>query len=275
MKALVLSGGGFAGGAWMLGLIGALRDEGIDLGGADLIVGTSAGGRTAAQVTAGVLDDAVDLYRRSAVPEIAMPATLDQFVAATMRVMASAPDRREAARRIANLEPLGQNLVPDADWRRSITAQLPASAWPEQRLAICAVDAETGERVVFDRDSGVELLDASIASSSLPGIVPQATIAGRRYADGGVHSPFNADVAAGHDVVTVLTPLMLNPYLRQLLDAEVEALGKAIVHVITADEASLAAIGPNPLSTATVAAAVEAGAVQARRELEAVRGVWV
>src|SRR5436190_1122947 len=45
-KAVVLSGGGFAGGAWMLGLIDSLADRGVDLGDADLIVGTSAGART-------------------------------------------------------------------------------------------------------------------------------------------------------------------------------------------------------------------------------------
>jgi NTE family protein len=42
-RALVLSGGGTAGGAWMLGLIDGLRKHGVDLGDADLIVGTSAG----------------------------------------------------------------------------------------------------------------------------------------------------------------------------------------------------------------------------------------
>ena len=55
-RALVLSGGGTAGGAWMLGLIHGLREEGVDLGDADLIVGTSAGARTGAQLAAGILD---------------------------------------------------------------------------------------------------------------------------------------------------------------------------------------------------------------------------
>ena len=38
-KALVLSGGGHAGAAWMAGLMSALGELGADLGEADLIVG--------------------------------------------------------------------------------------------------------------------------------------------------------------------------------------------------------------------------------------------
>jgi NTE family protein len=274
VKALVLSGGGFAGGAWMLGFILALRDDGIDLGAADLIVGTSAGARTGAQIATGVLDEGVDLYRRSALPAIAIPATLDQFVAATTRILLSSADRREAARRIANLEPLGSGLVPAADRRNSIAAHLPVDAWPEQRLALCAVDADTGDRVVFECDSGVSLLDAVTASGALPGVFPLMGIDGRRYADGGVHSLYNADVAAGHDVVVVVSPLAVSDHLRRQLATETEALGGATVRVVSADEASVAAIGPNPISAATGAAAVAAGAAQAERERDRLRAVW-
>ena len=274
MKALVLSGGGYAGGAWMLGLIQELRDEGIDLGAADLIVGTSAGARTGAQVATGVLDEGVDLYRRSAMPEIAIPARLDQFVSATTRILLSSADRRDAARRIANLGPLGSELVPETDRRNSIAAHLPVDAWPTQRLALCTVDADTGDRVVFERDSGVTLLDAVTASGALPGVFPLTRIDGRRYADGSVHSLYNADVAAGHDVVVVVSPLAMSDYLRSQLTAETAALGDAAVRLVVADEASVAAIGPNPISAATGAAAVAAGAAQAKRERGALQAVW-
>ena len=42
-SAVVLGPGGPAGTAWMAGLAAGLRREGVDLGAADLIVGTSAG----------------------------------------------------------------------------------------------------------------------------------------------------------------------------------------------------------------------------------------
>ncbi|MEK8105314.1 hypothetical protein NKG94_09235 [Micromonospora sp. M12] len=40
---------------------------------------------------------------------------------------------------------------------------------PQRRLLITAVDASSGEFVVFDRDSGVSLVDAVGASCAVPG----------------------------------------------------------------------------------------------------------
>jgi NTE family protein len=273
-RALVLSGGGTAGGAWMAGYISALRGQGVDLGDADLITGTSAGARTAAQLATGTLGQAVRRYRRGNIPAVELHATLPEFVAASMRIIAETPDRQEAARRVANMGPLGGQLASAAERRRMVAALLPATDWPAQRLLITAVDAETGYRAAFGADSGAGLLEAVAASGALPGMFPLVTIGGRRYADGGVHSLYNADLAAGHDVVTVLTPLPLNDYLRATLDAEVAALGTAAVHVLTADQESLAAIGPNAFDPKAVAAAAEAGTAQARREIAKLRAIW-
>jgi NTE family protein len=106
-------------------------------------------------------------------------------------------------------------------------ALLPAGDWPRQQPPITAVDAESGHRATFGPDPGAGLLDAVAASGALPGVFPLVTIGGRRYADGGVHSLYNADLAAGHDVVTVLTPPALNDYFRAAFDVEVAALGTA------------------------------------------------
>ena len=275
-RALVLSGGGTAGGAWMLGFIHGLREKGVNLGDADLLVGTSAGARVGAQVVAGIIDQGVSMYRQSRVPEMEAPVALQDFAAAVMRVLAEAPDRREAARRIANFEPLGGALVNEDARRRMVAAHLPADGWPRRRLEITAVDAQSGARVTFDADSGVALLDAVTASGALPGVFPLVRIKGTRYCDGGVHSPYNADLAAGHDVVIVLTPMApdANRRRRALLDAEIAALGQATVRVITADAASLAAIGPNPLSAVPAKAALNAGVMQAAREHGTVKEIW-
>src|SRR5437867_3030897 len=91
-KAVVLSGGGFAGAAWMLGLIDALSSRGVDLGDADLIVGTSAGARTGAQLATGTVSAAVELHRRAALPQNQAPVKLEEFVAASMRIIASVAD---------------------------------------------------------------------------------------------------------------------------------------------------------------------------------------
>ena len=114
---------------------------------------------------------------------------------------------------------------------------------------ITAVDTDSTCRATFDAHSGVQLLDTVRASCAVPGVFPSVTIDGRRYADGGLRSPFNADLATGHGVVIVLSPLRTNAYIQQLLEADIASLGDARVHVIMADEASLAAIGPDLLST--------------------------
>ena len=46
------------------------------------------------------------------------------------------------------------------------------------------------------------------------------------------------------------------------------------MHVVTADEESLAAIGPDALAAGTAQAALDAGAAQARREISALRATW-
>ncbi len=49
-------------------------------------------------------------------------------------------------------------------WRATVASRLPRQQWPEQSVLIVAVDARTGEPVVFDRYSGINLVDAVAAS---------------------------------------------------------------------------------------------------------------
>jgi NTE family protein len=257
----------------MLGILSTLRKEGIDLGNADLIVGTSAGARVAVQLATGVLGQAAQQCR-DGLPAASVPATLGEFMAASMQIIADSRTEVEAARRIANMVPLGGRLASGAERRRAIAAQLPVQEWPGRRLVITAVDAESGQRASFDATSGVGLIDAVTASGALPGIYPLVPINGRRFADGGVHSLYNADLAAGHDIVTVLSPMPLNDYFRAKLEAEVAALGSAEVQIVIADERSLAAVGPDPNSAAAARAALEAGVAQARLEIGRLKPAW-
>ena len=73
-------------------------------------------------------------------------------------------------------------------------------------MIVVAVDAHTGELAAFDRDSGVDLVDAVTASTALPGMVPTHSINGTHYINGGVRSTENADLASGYANVVVLSP---------------------------------------------------------------------
>ena len=273
-RALVLGGGGAAGAAWMLGLIDGLARNGIALADADLIVGTSAGARVAAQLATGALDAAVALQRRARTPHVEVAVTLEEYAAAARRAAAGATDREEAARRVANLGPLGPAVVGAAQRRRSVAAQLPVHDWPRTRLALVAVAAESGRRVVFDAGSGVELVDAVSASGALPGVCAPIELAAGRFVDGAAHSTSNADLAAGYDVVVVVSPAPLHGAAATQLRAELATLGAVAVRVVVADDAALAAIGPNPMSARTRRAALAAGVRQAGAEAAALAPIW-
>ena len=88
-----------------------------------------------------------------------------------------------------------------------IHSRIGVSEWPDRELKVTAVEAETGELVVFDRDSGVDLTHAVAASCAVPLVWPAVTIDGTHYIDGGVRSTANVDLAKGADEVVVLAPL--------------------------------------------------------------------
>lgn len=155
-----------------------------------------------------------------------------------------------------------------------IESRLPAKDWPASpRLAITAVDTETGGFRVFDRESGVPLVLAVAASCAVPGVWPPVTIDGRRYMDGGVRSGANADLAAGYDKVVVLAPIPRGFGPMPGAAEQVKDLGSQVA-VVAPDAAALKAFGRNMLDPAARAAAARAGLAQAPSLVESVRAAW-
>lgn len=279
-KALVLGGGGVTGIAWEIGLLHGLQQRGIDLTNADLFVGTSAGSVVAALLTGGVSLE--KLYaehvtapvtaadRTDAIVDRITPAVVARFV------MASAwPGGRRAGRAWLGRAALRAHTVPEQQRREVIARGVPVREWPTQRLLVTAVDAETGDAVAFDRQSGVPLIDAIAASCAVPVVWPPISINGRRYVDGGVRSMANADLAAGYGRVVVLAPLgaALRPSERPT--RQVAALGSHVcTTVVLPDAAARAAIGRNVLDYARRIPAARAGRLQADIVAEQVSRVW-
>ena len=268
--ALVLGGGGVAGIAWMTGLLAGLADAGNDVTDVDLIVGTSAGSTVAAQLGRGL--DLAQLYERQADPTLQteeVPADVDlaTFAARFGQVLEGATTTAQTRRAVGQFA-LAAETVPESARRTVIEARLPSHDWPDRPLKIVAVDAETGEPRVFDQTSGVSLVDAVMASCAVPGIWPPVTIDRRRYVDGGVRSNENADLATGAQRVLVIAPFgssALIPNLPLLADAVAELrAGGAEVAIIEPDDASVAAIGTNPLNPSTRTPAAQAGRAQGR-----------
>jgi NTE family protein len=272
--ALVLGGGGVTGIAWEWGMLAGLAEAGVDVTGADLVVGTSAGSVVGAQVASGI--SAEERYAAQlADPGGELAARLGRrlWIQLVWTILRSRDPERARARlgRMA----LGADTVPEAERRHVIESRLPVRTWPERRLIITAVDALSGEFITFDRDSGVPLVDAVGASCAVPGIWPPVTINGRRYIDGGVCSAANADLAAGYRRVVVLAPITtgFGPVAR-LAGQLAELEKQAHVVAVSPDRAARHAIGRNLLDPARRAAAAKAGRAQAAKAAESIAAVW-
>ena len=274
--ALVLGGGGSAGNAWLIGVVAGLAESGVPVHHADLLVGTSAGATAAAQLCGA---DPAELLRQ--VLETPVPAArparpgaaggrgpMTDHLARTQALIDAANDPADMRRRIG----AGALELADADpelrdrWRSIVGSRLPVQDWPSRRVLITAVDAATGDPVVLDAGSGVDLVDAVAASTSGAAAY---RVGSRSYVDGGYRTNAdNADLAAGYDQVLVLSPLggrTRTPRSWGLhLDTQVAGLREAGSEVILLrpDADALAAFGDNLMDPSTRPPAARAGHTQ-------------
>jgi NTE family protein len=280
-RALVLGGGGVTGIAWEHGILTGLLDAGVDLTEADLVVGTSAGAAVAAQITSGA--EPHELFAAMHMPaeqssERFVEVDTDAYGAKLAELIANAKDVGSLRIAIGAMA-LAAPTVAEAERLEIIAARLSVRDWPaRQGLVVTAVDAESGEFVAFDRDSGVPLVHAVAASCAVPGVWPPVTIGGRRYMDGGVGSLVNIDLAAGCERIVVIAPLLGFPGLpipTVLEEAERLRVPQQRVVVISPDEDALNAIGPNLLDPRRQPAAADAGYRQASAAVSEVGPVWI
>ena len=277
-RALVLHGGGSAGNAWEIGVIAGLLEGGLDVTTADLIVGTSAGATAAAQITSTAPADLLAHILEAPTEQRRPPdeANVGQAPAApvvdhlerTNRIIAASSDAADMRRRMGAAA-LELDAASDPEWserwRATVARRLPSQDWPDRRVLITAVDARTGEPVVFDRESGIDIVDAVAASTSsgVPYHIGEA-----RYIDGGYRRNENADLAAGYERVLVLSPFggrSRHPLEWGMqLAAQVEELrtGGSTVETVFPDADALAAFGDNMMNLAARPPAARAGFAQ-------------
>jgi NTE family protein len=275
VRALVLGGGGVTGIAWEIGVLRGLAEAGVDATAPDLVVGTSAGSVVGALVASGAsLERMYSAQLSGSSQEIGARFGARQLMRFGWAMLRSGGDEQRYRARIGRMA-LAARTVDEAERRAVISSRLRVRDWPERRLLITAVDAQTGEFVTFDRDSGVDLIDAVGASCAVPGVWPPVTINGRRFVDGGVRSSANADLAAGYDRVLVLAPITAGGGpIPKLADQATELRRGGQVSVVVPDQAARRAIGRNVLDPAHRAPAARAGRAQGEAVAAAVAGVW-
>jgi NTE family protein len=281
--ALVLGGGGSAGNAWLIGVIAGLFDAGLDVTEADLIVGTSAGSTAAAQITSASPTELFAAILAAAPPQRIGPVgsrPVADHVERTSRIIGAAGDAADMRRRLGaaalELDAASDGTWP-ARWRATVAARLPSQHWPERTVRITAVDAQSGEPVVFDRHSGVDLVDA-VAASCASGF--PYSIGDSRYIDGGYRRNENADLAAGYERVLVLSPLggrtrtPLEWGMQLAVQVDELRAGGSRVETILPDSDSRTAFGNNLMDLSTRPPAARAGYDQGRALAEQLTGFW-
>jgi len=290
-RALVLGGGGSAGNAWLIGVIAGLADAGLDVTDADLLIGTSAGSTAAAQISGADPAQLYDDILSTPVPQRNTPVAAngsrgfvgspDDQLRRMTEIIAASADVADMRRR-QGAAALEKDSTSDGSehgrWRTVVASRLPRQEWPDRRVLITAVDAHTGDPVVFDRQSGVDLADA-VAASCAGGFAYR--IGDRRYIDGGYRrSSENADLAAGYRRVLVLSPLggrtmlPLEWGMQLAVQADELRAGGSAVETVLPDGASLEAFGGSMMDLSTRPASARAGFEQGRAGAPQLAAFW-
>ncbi|WP_347876339.1 patatin-like phospholipase family protein [Cellulosimicrobium cellulans] len=274
-----------------MGVVAGLADAGLDVSStADLTVGTSAGATTAAQLAGAT---PAELYAAALVapthpqagpggPHASGDRTrqaADQM-ARTAAVVAGAQDAADMRRRLGEAAlalPSSSDEAVQSRWRATVAARLPDPSWPLGAVLLTAVDARTGESAVFDRRSGVGLVDA-VAASCASGFAYRVGEA--QYIDGGYRRNENADLAAGHRRVLVLSPF--GGRTRAPLDwglqlavqvDELRARGSEVEVIVPGPDADHL-FGPQAMDLSLRPAAAEAGYERGTALAERVAALW-
>lgn len=240
-RALVLGGGGPVGRAWEIGLLDGFADQGIALGTADVIIGTSAGAvvgaHLALQQGLGAPPDIIEL---PPVPSDCKAALADAMERAALSV-----DPEPVRAEIGKMALDAQTLSEEASVSRAMFAPFIGKAWPQQ-LLITTVNARTGQLRIWDASSGAPLERAIAASTAAPCVLPPITIGSEQYIDGGVRSALNADLAIGADLVVAVSCFALTgaaiPDFFETLNSPV----LAELDAVRSSGATLAVVEPQP-----------------------------
>ncbi len=290
-RVLVLGGGGPVGEAWESGVIAGLKDEGVDLSRADLIIGTSAGAIVGARLASAM--PAKEFLAAALAPADAPPPGQPahapsgpppdlSFLAAKLVEMGVPNASQQAISAEIGAWALKVHpIVSEAEFIASYQHRFPNAQWPSRGYECATVDVGDGSLRVWDGSSGVPLALAVASSCALPGVFAPVTIGDHRYMDGGVRSVTNADLARGCKTAVVLAPTLglADPMAKSFtrpLDAELQILRESgcKVALIAPNAASLKAFGASIGDEHHRAPPLEAGRLQGRAHAASIATLW-
>ena len=270
-RVVCLGAGAVTGGAWQLGVVWGLAEEGIDLACADRIIGTSAGALIGAHLALGrAPQQTAELLLELPVSgRMVRPATLARLGAAQVW-----PSRRHALTWLGRAALRG-GWSPELgqEWVACLGEGLTGAPWPAP-LVVVAVDALSGRPAYFTATSGVPLEQAVAATCALPGVFPPVLIEGRPHFDGALRSLVNLDLAVGASSVVAVAPFTGSARPHRRPSEQAKLLTGSRVAVLQPDRAARRVMGLDPVLTTRSGAALTAGREFGKRHAEAVRQVW-
>lgn len=246
----------------MSGFIRGLAEQGVDLRGAEQIIGTSAGSIVGTWLAAGV-----DMADHAESPPVAAGAGGGDsgWMMKVFEIMTRHADDPARARRELGAFAKAAEVISETEQLKRIGSRLPSAQWPKPAgggtLEITAVDCDSGDLRVFDAASGVPLVRAIASSCAVPGVYPPITVGDAVYMDGGMRSATNADLARPSETVLVLQPLAHLTPAKQLQD-ELDAVDADRKISAGPDADSVAAFGSDPLRAESWAPSHQAGIKQ-------------
>lgn len=238
-RGVVLGAGGTLGAAWMVARLHAIEQQtGADLRTAELVVGSSAGSVLAAMLSSGIsVTDLLAHQRGELAPESplarsgfdydstvggALPERPPVRIGSTglLREVVRHPRKLGVMTALAAALPPGRGslgglaeaLGATLDAVRADRVALAESVedWPGA-LRVAAINYRNGDRVVFGAADAprATVVEAVVASCSIPGWFAPALIGGQPFVDAGFRQATSADLAAGAGLteVYVLAPL--------------------------------------------------------------------
>lgn len=209
-RAIAFGGGGEWFVAWMLGYALGLRDKGVDLGTADLTIGTSAGS---------IVGTAVKSEHLWRLPhELEFLGKHPSLANRLLSISHGAPSQTRAVDVIAattstdpaSIQAIGRAAMaarnaPAEHYAISLHHMLGHREWPDGHHTT-AVDCYTGEVLIVSKSDGIPIATACAASSSVAGINGPVWMGDHYCMDGGLStSSTHADVLAGAKVVVILS----------------------------------------------------------------------
>lgn len=211
-KGLALGGGGLILVAWYVGFFTALKDKGVDLTDADIVVGTSAGSLFGAMLTSGKLwrmHDEMDLF-----------AELPKMLGMLLPVKAKNPSQTRASDLALTakdaspwtIQSIGHAAAaarndPDGSQLLGVVEKLIGmTEWASPRLYTTSNDCYTGQRLVVSHEAGIPMNVACAASASLPGGLGPTFLHDRICMDGGIcQTSTHSDVIGGVKKAIILS----------------------------------------------------------------------